>query len=70
MDDVESVNILIREIQSEDYNPILICNPQGVVDPDVSYAEDRCLLAIQTKSQPQTYQQYIPTEVLLNLHSK
>ncbi len=58
-DDEESANVLTREIQSEDCNPILIYNPQGVVNP----SKDQCLLAIQTKSQLQTYQQYLHTVV-------
>ena len=59
-DDEESANILTREIQSEDCNPILIYNPQGVVDPSKVW----CLLAIQTKFQLQMYQQYMLTVIL------
>ncbi len=65
-DDAESVNILIKELQSEDYNPILIYKPQGVVDPDVSASKDRFLLAIQTKFQQKMYEQYASTVVCID----
>ena len=34
-DDAISVNILINELQNEDYNPIVIYKPQGAPDPDI-----------------------------------
>ncbi len=64
-DDEESANILTTEIQSEDCNPILY-NPQGVVNP----SKDQCLHAIQTKSQLQTYQQYLHTVVCIEFTFK
>ncbi len=39
---------------------------QGVVDP----SKDQCLLAIQTKSQLQTYQQYLHTVVCIEFTFK
>ena len=48
-DDAISVNILINELQNEDYNPIVIYRPQGAPDPDVPFSEDQFVLAIQTK---------------------
>ena len=50
-DDAMSVNILINELQNEDYNPILIYKPQGAPDPGVPFSEDRFTLAIRTKFQ-------------------
>ncbi len=43
-----------------------IYNTQGVVDP----SKDQCLLAIQTKSQLQTYQQYLHTVVCIEFTFK
>ncbi len=44
----------------------LIYNTQGVVDP----SKDQCLLAIQTKFQLQTYQQYLHTVVCIEFTFK
>ena len=40
-DDAVSVDILVKDLQSEDYNPILIYKPQGTVDTDIPLSEDR-----------------------------
>ena len=65
-DDAISVNILINELQNEDYNPILIYKPQGAPDPDVPFSEDRFVFAIQTKFQQDMYQQYASTVICID----
>ena len=62
-DDAMSVDILVKELQSEEYNPILIYKPQGTFDLDIPLSEDRFLFAMQTKFQLDMYQQYASTVV-------
>ena len=63
------VDILVKELQSEDYNPILIYKPQGTVDTDIPLSEDRFLLAIQTKFQLDMYRQYASSVVcIVSMH--
>ena len=61
-----SVDILVKELQSEKYNPILIYKPQGTFDPDIPLSEDRFLFAMQTKFQLDIYQQYASTVVCID----
>ena len=65
-DDAMSVDILVKELQSEEYNPILIYKPQGTFDPDIPLSEDRFLFAMQTKFQLDMHQQYASTVVCID----
>ncbi len=49
--DAISVDLLVTELKNEDYNPILLYKPQGVVDTDIKIPQDRFVLAIQTELQ-------------------
>ena len=53
-EDAVSVDILVKELQKEKYNPILLYKPQGIVDPSIPLPQDRFILALQTNFQQDT----------------
>ena len=49
-DDAISVDMLVKELQAEPYNPILLYKPQGITDPKLStISKDGFILALQTE---------------------
>ena len=58
-EDAISVDLLVKEIQLESYNPIIAYKPQGVVVPEIpKIPKDGFLLALQTEFQRDMYRQY------------
>ena len=57
-EDAVSIDLLVKKLEEEDYNPILLYKPQGVADPTLSNVpQDQFKLALQTEFQRDTYQQ-------------
>lgn len=51
-DDAISIDMLVKELQAEPYNPILLYKPQGITDPNLStISKDGSILALQTEFQ-------------------
>lgn len=65
-DDAVSVDLLVKELQKESYDPILLYKPQGIIDSDVPLPKDRFMLAIQTELQRDMYRQYASTVVCID----
>lgn len=70
MDDAVSVDLLVKELQNEKYDPILLYKPQGVVDPAIPLPKERFLLALQTEFQQEMYQQYAPSVICIDSTQK
>ncbi len=66
VEDAVSVDLLVKELQREKYNPILVYKPQSMFDPNVPIAEDRFILAIQTEFQWEMYQQYASSVICID----
>ena len=65
-EDAVSVDILVKELQKEKYNPILLYKPQGIVDPSIPLPQDRFILALQTNFQQDIYQQYASSVICID----
>ena len=54
--------MLVKELQAEPYNPILLYKPQGITDPKLpGISKDGFILALQTEFQRDLYRQYAST---------
>ena len=70
-EDAVSVDLLVKELQKEDYNPILLYKPQGVADPTLSNVpQDRFILALQTEFQRDTYRLYASSVICIDCTHK
>lgn len=57
--DAMSVSILVRELQQEPFDPILIYKPQGmIVEEYPTLAKDSFVVAVQTEFQMELYRKY------------
>lgn len=57
--DATSVDILVRELQQEPFNPILIYKPQGVVNDEYpTISKDSFIVAVQTEFQVDLYRKF------------
>ena len=65
-EDAVSVDLLVNELQSEDYDPILLYKPQGIDDSNKKIPQDRFVLVIQTEFQRELYCQYASTVVCID----
>ena len=61
-----SIDLLVKELQKEKYNPILLYKPQGIVDPNIPVPQDRFILALQTEFQHDMYQQYAASVICID----
>ena len=59
--------MLIKELQAEPYNPILLYKPQGITDSNLStISKDGFILALQTEFQRDLYRQYASTVICVD----
>ena len=62
-----SVDMLVRELHTEPYDPILLYKPQGITDPTLpAISKDGFVLALQTEFQRHMYHQYAPTLICID----
>lgn len=65
-DDAVSVDLLVKELHKENYDPILLYKQQGTVDSNIPLPQDRFLLAVQTEFQRDMYRVYASTVVCID----
>ena len=66
-EDAISVDLLVKELQLESYNPIIAYKPQGVTVPELpTLPKDGFVLAIQTEFQRDMYRQYANTVICID----
>ena len=59
--------MLVKELQAESYNPILLYKPQGITDLKLStISKDGFILALQTEFQRDIYRQYASTVICID----
>ena len=57
--DATSVDMIVRELEMEPFNPVLVYKRQGMVMPEYpTLASDSFVLAIQTEFQMRLYRRY------------
>lgn len=65
-EDAVSVDLLVKELQKEKFNPVLLYKPQGIVDTSLPVPQDRFILALQTEFQQDMYQQYASSVICID----
>ena len=65
--DAQSVHMMVNELRREEYDPVLCYKPQGTIDPTFcQLPKDSFMLAIQTESQKELYEQFAQTIVCID----
>ena len=66
-DDAISVDMLVKELRAESYNPVLLYKPQSITDNKLSsVSKDRFILALQTEFQRDLYHWYASTVICID----
>ena len=59
--------MIVKELQAEPYNPILLYKPQGTTDSKLSMiSKDGFIFALQTEFQRDLYRQYASTVICID----